>query len=111
MVQYASLKVKRLASDGGEADHRVLSVSGGGTPGVTSEISFEVPAPGVVTLTVYNVHGQLVRRLLEEPMEPNTYRVDWNGLDERGARVAGGVYFLRLQTADEVATGKAVIVR
>ena len=110
-VLCANLKAKPAASGAGEPRECVLSVSGGSLPGAASEISFEVSEPGIVTLSIYSVQGRLVRRLVNEPMEANTYLVDWNGLDDGGARVAGGVYFLRLETGNEVATGKAIIVR
>lgn len=110
-VLYANLRAKPIPSGAGGARERVLGLSGGGLPGGSSEIRFEVPESGVVTLSIYDVQGRLVRRLVDEPMEPNTYVVDWNGLDAAGARVAGGVYFLRLESGNEAVTGKAVIVR
>jgi predicted outer membrane repeat protein len=110
-VLLADLKAKPAFISNGQATEHALGVLGGGGPGGSSEIRFEVPEPGFVKLSIYNVEGRLVRRLVESPLEANTYVVDWNGLDEAGSRVAGGVYFLRLESGNEVVTGKAVIVR
>jgi hypothetical protein len=44
-------------------------------------------------------------------MRPDTYSVEWDGLDSAGSRVASGVYFLRLETGQGAASGRAVIVR
>jgi hypothetical protein len=110
-VLYAEIKARPPRSGDDESPGRILSVSVGTDPGSSSDISFEIPDPGFVTLSIYDVQGRLVRRLVNEPMEPNTYVVDWNGLDQGGARVAGGVYFLRLESGNEVVTGKALVVR
>jgi hypothetical protein len=53
----------------------------------------------------------LVRTLVDERLEAGTYVVAWDCMDRYGTRVAGGVYFLRLETGDEAVTGKAVVVR
>jgi hypothetical protein len=110
-VLYANLKIKMMASGDGGVREGVLSISSGSLPGASSSICFEVPEPGLVSISIYNVEGRLVRRLVDEPMEPDRYVVEWNGLDQSGARVAAGVYFLRLETENQVATGKAMIVR
>jgi len=110
-VLYADLKAKPAASGNDGPWKRALGLSGGSVSGGSAEVRFEVPGPGFVTLSIYDVQGRLVRRLVDEPMEANTYIIDWNGMDDAGARVAGGVYFLRLETGDESVTGKAVIVR
>jgi hypothetical protein len=49
-----------------------------------------------VTLKIYNILGQEVRTLLDEPQGPGCYNVDWNGRNERGNEVPGGVYFYSL---------------
>ena len=110
-VLVGEIKALKMADEPEVGPRHGIAVLGGGVPGGSSEIRFEVLEPGLVTLSIYNVEGRLVRRLVESPMEPNTYVVDWNGLGDNGARVAGGVYFLRLETGNETVTGKAVIVR
>jgi hypothetical protein len=100
-----------MGVDGGPSEERVLSVLGEGVPGGTARIRFEVFKPGDVTLSIYSVGGRLIRRLVDGPLQPNTYLVDWDGLDDGGAKAASGVYFLRLDTEYETSTGKAIIAR
>lgn len=57
----------------------------------------EVPDVGdevsrVVKVDVYNVRGTLVRRLLDQPLQPGRYPVAWDGRDDAGALVPSGVY-------------------
>jgi hypothetical protein len=59
---------------------------------------------------IYNIHGQRVRTLFEESITGNA--VTWDGRDDAGERVFGGVYFLRVDTRDgRTFTEKLTIVR
>ncbi len=64
-----------------------------------------------VSLKVYNVLGRLVKTLVNEPKEPGTYEVVWNGKDESGDQVASGVYFYKLDAQDYSQTKKMVLIR
>ncbi len=75
-------------------------------------ISFNVKRSTLnVSLTVYDLAGRLVRTLVDEAKEPGTYGVDWDGRDDKGEDVAGGVYFYRLSTDSFKGTRKAVVLR
>jgi hypothetical protein len=73
--------------------------------------SLEFRDPIHTTLKVYNVMGQLVRTLVDEPKEPGTYEVIWDGRDENGNQVASGVYFYRLDAGDFTQTKKMVLMK
>lgn len=73
--------------------------------------SFAIPAPGPVRLAVYDVRGRLVRTLEDEIRPAGRYEVFFNGRDARGASLASGVYFLRLEAGGRVATQRMTIVR
>ena len=53
---------------------------------------FDLPAPGYVTFTVYNILGEQVSKLISENMNAGRHRITWNPED-----LPGGVYFYRLQ--------------
>jgi hypothetical protein len=63
-------------------------------------LSFELAAPGPVTLAVYGIDGRLVATLAEGQHGQGRHQVIWDGTDARGQRVASGVWFARL-TGDE----------
>ena len=52
--------------------------------------------PARTTLKVYNILGQKVRTLVDEPKSPGSYEVIWDGKDEEGKEVSSGIYFYRL---------------
>jgi hypothetical protein len=67
--------------------------------------------PGAHTsVNVYSLAGSLVR-CLEDKGEGRRRTVIWDGLDERGRRVAPGVYFYRLEGERTTAFRQAVLVQ
>ena len=63
------------------------------------------------TLRIYNVLGQLVKTLVNEPQEAGTYEVIWDGRDENGNEVASGIYFYRLQAEDFTKAKKMLLLK
>jgi len=74
-------------------------------------ISFELAAGASVTLSVYNVRGQLVRELLDESLPAGPHAVQWNGVDHRGRQLASGVYYARILAGGLEATRRLTLVR
>jgi hypothetical protein len=78
--------------------------------GATS-IRFSVPLPGAsVRLSVFDVAGRRVARLLDGERVKGERTVVWDGRDDAGARVGAGVYFYRLEAGEERRTRKAVVL-
>ena len=62
----------------------------------STQIRYEIPEAGEVSLVVYNVLGQEVRRLVQGQQSAGVYRVMWDGKDALGRPVSSGVYLYRL---------------
>ena len=77
----------------------------------STTISFILPESGHASLTVYNLAGQKVRTLTDEPVAAGNHTVVWDGRDDSGNAVAAGVYVTRLTTGDAMVTGKMVLVK
>jgi len=67
--------------------------------------------PGSVDLAVYNLKGELVKRLISESMEAGEHEVHWNGRDGRGASQASGVYFARFVSGKVAMTQRLVLLQ
>jgi hypothetical protein len=52
--------------------------------------------PAGVKLYLYNISGQLVRKLVDTRQYPGNYNVVWDGLGEGGIELSSGIYFARL---------------
>ncbi|MBZ0269074.1 endonuclease [bacterium] len=78
---------------------------------VRTLIAFSLPAPASARVSVYDVTGRLVTRLLDGPAGPGRTEVRWTGVDAAGAPVAPGVYFYRLDAAGRHETRRMVRLR
>ncbi len=90
---------------------RDLSVASGPNPrGDFGWFDYSVPSNGKVTLSICDVSGRVVRRLVDASRSPGSYRVEWDGKDDAGDRVPGGIYFYRLEQGEGRVSRKMVIV-
>ena len=62
-------------------------------------------------LKIFNIMGQKIRTLVNEPQAPDYYSVIWNGLDDQEQKVSSGVYFFKLAAGKFVKTRKMVLLK
>ncbi len=67
----------------------------------TTTLRFFVPRRSRVTLSIYNVAGQLVDTPVKGELGPGDHVVEWDGSD-----LASGVYLCRLSAGGEAVSGK-----
>ncbi|MFQ6009380.1 MAG: FlgD immunoglobulin-like domain containing protein [Candidatus Zixiibacteriota bacterium] len=77
---------------------------------------FQLSEPGEVKFQIYNASGQLVKTLDIGYKEAGYYldkekATFWNGKNDRGERVASGIYFYTMRAGNFTATGKVVILK
>jgi hypothetical protein len=84
---------------------------------VNAETTIEYAIPALknkavpVSLRIYNLQGQLVRVLEDEQKYPGRYRVVWDGRNERGVRVAAGVYLCTIMAGQIKAARRMTILK
>lgn len=61
-------------------------------------ISYELPASSQVTLTIFNMKGQVIRSLVSGQMSAGFHSVVWNGKNDLGQNAASGIYLYQLKT-------------
>jgi hypothetical protein len=62
-----------------------------------TSIRFDMPSPGFVTISVYDVNGRLVRMLVSESRTAGSYSARWDGKDTLGNLVPSGIYVCRME--------------
>ena len=71
-----------------------------------------MPSQQTVSLSIYDVHGRLVSTLVNgQTYSPGNYRVNWDGVNNLGEKVASGVYFARIQAGTFAKTIKMSLVK
>jgi hypothetical protein len=76
-----------------------------------TRISFSLPLEGSVSLGVYNLLGARVRTLVSGTKPAGSHSATWDGRDEKGFLLPGGVYFFELKTPYKSLTTRTVVVR
>jgi hypothetical protein len=74
-------------------------------------IAFEIPGAGQIHADVISIDGRLVRRLFDGYVIPGRHRIEWNGRDMGGRKVASGVYFYRVGYGSKTITKKMIHLR
>ena len=76
------------------------------TEGPRHQIEYVTPKPSEVTLTVFDVSGRIVDRLVRSYEAAGTHTLEWNASSQ-----ANGIYFYQLRSGQETATKKVVVVQ
>ena len=78
---------------------------------VETLVSFELPKPSHVVLSVVDVLGRSVRTLLNQHCGAGNRRVEWDGRNDEGRLVSNGVYLIRLISSEYSDQIKAVFMK
>ncbi len=68
----------------------------------STRVEFSLEEDGPADLAIYDIGGRRLRTLVSREMTAGNHELEWNGRDDDGRELAGGVYFL-LFKADGVA--------
>jgi hypothetical protein len=74
-------------------------------------IQYGVPRATNVSLVIYNILGQHVRTLVDQPQNAGRFVVTWDGRDNFGRGVGSGVYFYRLSAGQTVLVKKMLLLK
>ena len=78
----------------------------------TTTLHVHLPASGPVSLTIYNMAGQVVRTLWDDrELDAGYHTIDWDSRDQQGQPVTSGVYLYQLRTSKQVLMNKMVLIR
>jgi hypothetical protein len=73
-------------------------------------LRFALAAPGHVSLTVYDVAGRLVKTLIDGAVGEGEHSLTWDGTDNAGNRLGGGVFWVQMTTQDGYRSGKKLVI-
>ena len=76
-----------------------------------TSIEYSINGFGRVNLEVYDVYGSKVKTLIDANQVEGKYNVNWDGRNDLGVRLNGGMYFYRLIVNDHMEIKKMVLVK
>ena len=77
----------------------------------TTTIEFDLPRRSRVRLSIYNLLGREVARVVDRVLPPGYHRITWDGRSDSGERVSTGVYFYRIEAGACAQTRKMVLLK
>jgi hypothetical protein len=77
----------------------------------STQIRYGLPEASHVTLTIYNMIGQEVVRLVDDVQAEGYHVVRWNGTNDFGNTVSTGMYIFRLTAEGFVQTKKMMLLK
>jgi hypothetical protein len=77
---------------------------------ISTTLTFDLPIQDEVKIVIYNLLGEQVRTLISGSREAGTYKITWDGRDNRNMLVAAGIYIYQLKTSQTTFTRKMLIL-
>jgi hypothetical protein len=71
-----------------------------------TNIQFELPQSGFVTLEIFNITGEKVGVLISEELSSGRYNYEWNG-----SNLPSGIYFYKLQVDSFIESKKMILLK
>ena len=69
-------------------------------------------------ISIYNINGKLVRKLVSEEKLAGNHRINWDGRSGNGVQVSSGLYFYQMKAMDKansnvgyLQTGKMILMK
>ena len=81
------------------------------TAGDTARLVYDLPTAGFVTITVFTLDGDVVKRLDTRELAAGEYSTSWDGKNLSGKAVARGIYFIRVVAPGVDEIRKVLVVK
>lgn len=77
----------------------------------TTTISYQLPIDSKVILTIFDINGNKIKELINDYHSAGHRSVSWNGTNNNGQSVSGGVYIYTLQAGSYNKTQKMLMIK
>ena len=76
-----------------------------------TSIRYSLPKTCEVQLIIRNVHGQIIRTLVNRTMEAGVHEAMWDGSNQYGEKSASGVYFYQIEAGSFKSMRKMILLQ
>jgi len=74
-------------------------------------IRLAIVNPQKVAIRIYNLAGELIRKVAETDGSPGVMTWDWDGRNQSGEPASNGVYFVQIRSGDDLQIKRVIILR
>ncbi|MEA3312084.1 MAG: FlgD immunoglobulin-like domain containing protein [candidate division WOR-3 bacterium] len=76
-----------------------------------ARIAYSLAKSCQVSICIYDATGRSIANLVDRKAEAGSHEVIWNGTDKNGRKVSAGIYFVKMDAGEFMATRKLIVVR
>lgn len=73
-------------------------------------ITFGLSESAHVIVTIYSMDGQVIKKLVDKKLNPGQHAIKWDTTDENLGFIGKGFYLCRIQSGNETATQKLIVL-
>lgn len=77
---------------------------------ISTSIEYVLPEDNWVELRIFNIQGQCVRTMVKRKEPAGYYTIVWDGTNQLGRDLPGGIYYLQLKTSLDVFVSKKIVL-
>ena len=77
----------------------------------STTIRYEIPSPGDVHVTIFNVNGQVIKEFTGSSEQAGIHTMVWDGKNNAGQTVGSGVYIYKVTFQNSVLTRKMLFIK
>ncbi|MBT6869848.1 MAG: hypothetical protein HOA66_00170 [Candidatus Marinimicrobia bacterium] len=77
----------------------------------STSISYSIPEFSMVSISIYNIHGQKIKSLVNGNMSPGYHQITWYGDDDSGISVPNGIYFYIMESSQFIHKKKMLFIK
>ncbi|MCD4817736.1 MAG: T9SS type A sorting domain-containing protein [Candidatus Cloacimonetes bacterium] len=74
-------------------------------------LSFSLAKSGKVKLLIYNLKGQLIKKLLDKELPAGYHNIVWNGKDNNSKQVSSGMYLYKMKSENYDKTKRMIMLK
>ena len=77
----------------------------------STTIPYELPEVSSIKIDIYDLAGKKIRTLVNNNVEAGFHTCVWNGKNDKGEKIAAGVYIVSMKTRSLFQTRKIVFLK
>ena len=77
----------------------------------STTLNYYLPNSAFVNIAVYDIAGRMTTTLLSDIKQAGLHQIQWNGVNDKGKVLAGGVYFIHFRSGKIQQTQKVYFIR
>jgi hypothetical protein len=72
-------------------------------------IQYSIPNASHIKISVSDIYGRTIAGLFDGMVNEGTYKMAWNGQDNRGQQVSPGIYLYKFEAGEHSEIGKLIV--